>query len=276
MAELSGYELTAVRYGAPRKGTAAAIFVTEPFSETARVKADPGVHPPADEFPVMKLNLARDYPTGVYDYNEMLSAFIGLRPAGGRPEGTPAKISFSAQEWCGHIYTQLLPAGGAITVNSHSYFDGQADQIRNLTEVKDGLLEDAILLWARGMAAPFLEPGGRADVSMLASLFRARGAVDKLRWEQVSLRKGDKPETLRTPAGVFDVVRNEVSKSGRPAWTVFTEVAAPHRVVRWETAEGEAAVLTGSARLRYWELNAPGGERMLKQLGLKPRPARTM
>ena len=47
-AELDGYALTEPRYGQLREGTAVAIFVTEDFSDSLRVKADPGKHPPAD------------------------------------------------------------------------------------------------------------------------------------------------------------------------------------------------------------------------------------
>src|SRR5438105_143676 len=68
-AELDGYRLTQPRYGELRKGTAVLIFVKEDFSETARVKADPGRHPPEDVFPVLKLNFVKDFQTGVYDYN---------------------------------------------------------------------------------------------------------------------------------------------------------------------------------------------------------------
>src|SRR5262245_11906874 len=63
-AELSGYELVFPRYGTLRKGTAVAIFVTETFSSSLRVKSDPGKHPASDEFPVMKLNLVEDFSTG--------------------------------------------------------------------------------------------------------------------------------------------------------------------------------------------------------------------
>src|SRR5205823_5666230 len=67
--ELSGYDLETPRYGALRHGIAVAIFVTETFSNSKRVKADPGMHPAFDEFPVMKLNLVQDFATGIYDYN---------------------------------------------------------------------------------------------------------------------------------------------------------------------------------------------------------------
>src|SRR5688500_17628261 len=158
-AEIAGYELTFPRYGQLRKGTAVTIFVTEPFSNSPRVKADPGKHPPADEFPVMKLNLAEDFPTGIYDYNLMTSVFVALRPVNHLPAGTPTKVSCSAQEWCGHAYHHLLIDEKQIRSARHSYFDGEADANETMENRRDALYEDAILLWARGLSGPFLKSG---------------------------------------------------------------------------------------------------------------------
>ena len=123
-AELAGYDLTYPRYGELRRGTAVAIFVTETFSNELRVKADPGKHSRSDQFPVMKLNLIHDFPTGLYDYNMMTSAFVALKPVNGRPAGWPTKVSFSSQEWCGHVYQQLLFDKNKVRHQVHSYFDG--------------------------------------------------------------------------------------------------------------------------------------------------------
>ena len=106
-AELNGYRLTQPRYGAPRAGTAILIYVTEDMSDSLRVKADPGKHPKSDVYPVLKLNAIRDFQTGIYDYNVMTSIFARVAP------GWPvAKLSFSSQEWCGHVWHQLLPRSG--------------------------------------------------------------------------------------------------------------------------------------------------------------------
>lgn len=96
-AEISAYELTYPRYGALRSGVAVAIFVTEPFSYEARVKADPGKHAPGDVFPVIKLNLVQDFQTGIYDYNEQTSSYLSLRSLNS-PAATSTKVSFSSQE----------------------------------------------------------------------------------------------------------------------------------------------------------------------------------
>src|SRR5947209_15105805 len=158
-AELAGYDLTIPRYNQPRRGVAVTIFVTETFSNSARVKADPGKHPASDEFPVMKLNLVKDYQTGIYDYNEMTSSFIALEAVNGRAAGSPTKISFSRQEWCGNTYHQLLFDEKKIRATRHSYFDGDADGQRLLDYPVGGVAEDILLQWARGMAAPVLIPG---------------------------------------------------------------------------------------------------------------------
>lgn len=275
-AEVAAYDLTTPRYNAPRSGTAVTIFVTEPFSESIRVKADPGVHPPADEFPVMKLNLVKDYQTGIYDYNEMLSVFVGLKPSGGRPAGSAAKISFSAQEWCGHLYAQLLPAAGSLTVSSHSYWDNQADQMRSIPGDPSAFPEDTLLLWARGHAAPLVAPGARQDVRLLSSFFTARAAPEKLRYTPAALVRAAQPESLPMPGGARQALRSTLEINGQAAATVFTEPDPPYRILQWRTASGESATLRRTARLKYWELNSPAGEKALVSLGLRPRPPGTM
>src|SRR5438874_5970523 len=172
--ELCGYDLETPRYGSIRRGTAVTIFVTETFSNALRVKADPGRHPQRDEFPVMKLNLVQDFPTGIYDYNLLTSAFVALAPVNARPAGSPTKVSFSAQEWCGHVYTQVLFDARYARFAAHSYFDTEADSAASLEMPSDVLSEDALLIWARGFSPPVLAPGESADRPLLGSLRHAR------------------------------------------------------------------------------------------------------
>ena len=274
-AELSGYDLTFPRYGQPRHGVAVTIFVTETFSNALRVKADPGKHPPSDQFPVMKLNLVEDFQTGIYDYNLMTSTFVALAPVNGRPAGAPAKISFSSQEWCGNAYQQLLFDNSGIRAASHSYFDGEADQQKVLAYPADGISEDELLLWARGQAGPRLEPGEHRTVPMLTSLESSRLLHQPLGWKQAELSRSARPQKISVPAGKFTVNAFTASVSGGVARTIYVEAAAPHRVIRWEASNGERAELLGSARLKYWEMNHEGFETALKKLGLSPRPPRT-
>jgi hypothetical protein len=274
-AELAGYDLTYPRYGQLRSGVAVTIFVTEPFSNSLRVKADPGKHPASDQFPVMKLNLIKDFQTGIYDYNTMLSSFVTLAAVNGRPTGSAAKASYSSQEWCGHVYQQLLFDDQSIHSISHSYFDGEADQQKEIDYPPDGVTEDILLLWARGLARPVPIPGETRQVHLLTSLQRARESHTPLSWKPATLSRSRGTLNMTVPAGNFEVEVWSVEIEGGAKKTFYVEKASPHRVIRWESSDGERADLLGSDRLEYWKMNGKGGEEALKKLGLSPRPPRT-
>jgi hypothetical protein len=73
----------------------------------------------------MKLNEVRDFQTGIYDYNVLTSVFA--RVAAGWPV---AKLSFSSQEWCGHVYHQLIPRNDRVAEVFHSYFESSRTRCR--------------------------------------------------------------------------------------------------------------------------------------------------
>jgi hypothetical protein len=223
----------------------------------------------------MKLNLIQDFQTGVYDYNLLTSAFVALSPVNGRPAGSPTKVSFSSQEWCGGAYGQLLFDQGSARLTSHSYFDGEADQQRVLTVPADALAADAILLWARGFAAPTLGPGERREVPLVGSLKTSRLRHQPLELGRGTLARDATPTRLSVPAGSFEVDRKTVQIAGGSTWTIHVESAKPHRVIQWETSDGERAVLLASDRLPYWKMHGEGDESALAKLGLKSRPSRT-
>jgi len=267
-AELNGYRLTEPRYGEKRSGTAVLVFVTEDMSESLRVKADPGKHPPSDVFPVLKLNSIRDFQTGIYDYNVMTSTFA--RVSLGWPV---AKVSFSAQEWCGHVYHQLLPRAGRIAGLFHSYFDGEADGKDDLELPKDGVFEDALPILLRGWGIAYLKPGETRTVPFLPSLLGARLGHRPLAWGRARIGRANEPATVVVAAGSIKVETWTVVVEGGPTSTYQFESAPPYRLVRWAADTGEEGVLLKSTRLAYWKLNAPGGEKYLKDLGLPiPKP----
>lgn len=277
-AEIAGYDLTFTRYGQKRQGTAITIFVTETFSNSKRVKADYGRHPKSDTYPVMKLNLIQDFPTGVYDYNMMTSTFVGLSGVNKRGAGLATKVSFSSQEWCGHVYHQMLFDKDAVRYQSHSYFDGEADASGKHKYPDNGIAEDALFHWARGFAAPALKSGETKTISSLRSLEVARLFHTSVDWEKIILSRSAKTEKLKVPAGEFDVetfqavIGDTIAK--QRTWTFKVEKAAPHRIVQWSNSLGHKASLLASKRMKYWELNRNGGEKMLEKIGLKARPKR--
>jgi hypothetical protein len=278
-AELAGYDLVTPRYGVERTGTAVAIFVTEPFSEAARVKSDlEAERGSEDVFQALKLNLVQDFSTGIYDYNLMTSAFVALGPVAGLPAGAPVKVSFSGQEWCGQVYQQVLFLRGGVAQTLHSYFEGEADREETLSGRPGGVSEDGLLLWARGLAYPEVAPGETARVPVLTSLERSRLSHVPVAWEEAELSRSGAAREVTVPAGTFEVTEARAmvrGENGDRSWTFLVEAAPPHRVVSWETSDGERAELRGATRLAYWKLNGPGGEEHLKELGLTPRPPGT-
>jgi hypothetical protein len=266
-AEMNGYRLVQPRYGAKRPGTAVLIYVTEDFSDSLRVKADPGKHPASDVYPVLKLNAVREFQTGVYDYNVMTSVFAKVAP------GWPlAKVSFSSQEWCGHVYHHLVPRGSRLGGVRHSYFDGEADGEDNLAQPEGGVYEDMLPILVRGWGGAYLEPGQEKSVPYLPSLLRARLDHKPLVWGRAKVTRAAAPASVTVPAGAFKVDTWTVAQEGGPTWTYQVEAVPPFRVVRWSADTGEEGSLLGSTRMPYWQLNGPGGEKRLKELGL-PVPA---
>lgn len=267
-AELAGYDLAFPRYGEIRNGTAVLIFVTEPFTVAPRVKAD---GPNADEgvvFQVMKLNLVRDFPTGIYDYNTMTSTFVGLEPFAGLPAGAPAKVTFSSQEWCGQVWEQAIFHPKSIDLVSHSYFGAEADRSASIERTPELWTEDQLFHWARGLALP--SPGdGPARVPMIPTLLETRLSHEPVTTREANLRRDLRAETIEVPAGTFETTVHQASVAGGPVWTFWVETSPPHRLVKWTTDTGEAGLLRGSARLPYWEMNGAKYRNALQEIGLK-------
>jgi len=259
-AEVTSYALKYPRYGAMREGTAVSIFVTETMAKSLGVKSDPGVRDKSDEFPVMKLNLIETFQTGIYDYKLMLQTFVALAEAHGRPAGVTAKVAWSSQEWCGNLFKIARFDDGNVHVVSHSYFDGEGDQEQtNPSPGAAVLSEDALLLWARGMAWPVVAAGETREAPVLLALQHSRQKKGPSQWGTVKLSRAAKGEVEEATAVLSD---------GRTR-TYVVEKGAPHRVISYSTSEGVEAKRIASVRNKYWELNKPEGVEALRELGLR-------
>ena len=271
-AELDGYRLTVDRYGHVRQGRAVAIYVTEPFSRSKHVKLDDPSKDPGDALDVLKLNLVRDFQTGVYDYHTILSLFANSADL------APVKIAFSSSEWCGQVYEEIDVSGSAMSQRVSSYFEGESSE-RRLEAPAGGVLEDNLFVLLRGLRAPFLGPGERRTVPFLASPFYRRLAHRPATWTSASVEHLPGPETVVVPAGSFStdvyLVRPGDGREGR----FFVERSYPHRIVRWAWRPAasagplggtDAGELTGSTRLEYWKTHDPGDEEYLERIGLEP------
>ncbi len=263
-AEMDGYRLTVSRYGQEREGYAVMIFVTEPFSDSKRVKVDDHTKNPSDVVDVMKLNLVRDFQTGIYDYNTMTSVFVRSS------NFDPLKVTFSSAEWCGHVYSELVYRD-RISGFFSSYFEGESGNL-DIDRRRDGVSEDNLFILLRGLRGDFLAPGESVTVDFLPSAYYARLSHEKISYGNATITRAPDVEKLTVPAGDFETIRYDIAitggRAGQRKGTFWIESAYPHRIVRWSLLPDVLGEFTGSERLKYWGLHANGDESYLSRIGL--------
>lgn len=259
-AELSGYKVTTNRYGKLREATSVLIYVTEPMDSRTWIKDERGNVPTDRRVQVLKLNHTLKFRTGIYPYTVMTSVFSPVAGTG-RERFAPAKISFSAQEWCGHVYHHIYPKGDRFVSVMHSYFGSEGDRAGTTRTAQLPLYEDALLIQLRELDGPFAG-GGDWTGELVPALWSTRKAHRPLVAVKATIRR-----SKATRDGV-EVTRFTL-KYGTTSRTIDVERVAPRRVLGWSSSDGEKATLLKTARLAYWKLNGPGGEVHLKDLGLE-------
>ena len=273
-AEMDGYRYAVTRYGQTRRGQCVAVYVTEPFSRSKRVKVDDPAKNPRDTFDVLKLNLIRDFQTGIYAYSTMTSLFVRSE------DFEPVKVSFVSTEWCGNVYEELRVDPGLIGQKLSSYFEDES-AAREERRPKNGILEEELFVKLRGLNGPYLAAGESRTIPFLPGSFRRRLAHQPLRWTEARIERLPATRTILVPAGRFKAAVYVVKIAGGAEGSFFVEAAYPHRIVRWEWKQAtvedanDSGELAGSERLSYWKLHAEGDEKYLRRLGLTtsgPRP----
>ena len=262
-AELCGYRWRGERYGEERRGEAVAILVTEPYDARRHVKRED----PADPCAVtaLKLNLMRDFQTGIYDYDTTTSCFLRA------DDLALLELSFASMEWCGLVHESLEAGRRRLRLATHSYFEGESGE-RTLELPADGLVGEQLLVWLRGLHGPPLAPGETRHLSFLAGSFERRLRHAPAAWGTATLAREPETTTVEVPAGTFRALAYRIDVPDGRRGTFAIEEAAPHRLLAWTWTRGtsitDAAELTGSARLPYWELQAGGDEALRAELGL--------
>ena len=202
-----------------------------------------------DSQPAIELRWQRNFQTGISDGSEMSVSTLNL------VGGVLAKTSFSRQSWDGHLFREAQFGKGGMALG-------------------DGVSEDGLVFWARGMAAPFLAAGESKAVPFLTGLRSAQEAGQPLAWSRIELKRNAVEEKIEVAAGEFEVEIYAAKLGNGKGYTFAVEKAVPHRIVRWQYSSGEVGELYSSERVKYWELKRPGGEEALRSLGLEPRAPR--
>ncbi|MEM1134399.1 MAG: hypothetical protein AAGI07_01075 [Bacteroidota bacterium] len=164
LAELNSFDLEQVRYGQVHKGEAILIFVTEDFSKSKQVKLDNPSANTEDSIKVLKLNFTKNFLTGIYPYSLMMSVFT---PVNQQKFPHTLKVSTTAQDWCGHAFSQLNYQKNGFQFMGNSYFESEGDQ---QYKIKKALLEDE--LWNMIRLNPENLPKG--DIEIIPGSFFSR------------------------------------------------------------------------------------------------------
>lgn len=195
----------------------------------------------------------------IYPDSVMTSIFSPI-DGWGEERFAPAKVTLTAQEWCGQVFHGLWLAPGRMDSRMNSYFADEGEA-RLWKGVPPGTLyEDALLVQLRELDGPFAG-GGDWSGSLVPSLWRLRRAHEPPTPAPATIVRS------ATVAGNVPVTRF-VLRSGDYRRTIDIEEAPPHRVLGWTTSDGEDVRLLRTARLPYWKLNHAGDESYREQLGL--------
>jgi len=236
-AEVSVYEARDVREGLPRLSRATLIVVAEDLSRSRLVKADhPGAEP--GTLRVLKFNHVRSIQTGVYVYNQMLSAFLDADTL------AAVKLSMASHDWCGNSFVEWRSDTKALAIRS--YFEPVADSDMPL-DPAGALFYDALPLALRGLDFEHAR-GGRLRV--LDTVFASSPVPPRA--EEAVLR-------VEPAAGGYRVTLDRGARRD----TFEFEAAFPHRLRRWERPDGGLLSLVESKRFPYWQKNRPGDEKLL-------------
>lgn len=256
-AELSSYRGTVIRYGAPRDAEQVLVLVTEPLDRDTLIKDDEAA--PGARVQVLKLNSMLRFQTGVYPYSVMTSVFA---PVDRYYEHrfSPAKITLSAQEWCGHVFLGVWPGQERFFARGLSYFASEGERDETVETARDVLYEDALPIQLRELDGPFAD-GGDWSGQLVPSLWRARRDHAPLRPERATIARAEEGEVTRFTLRAGELERvYEIERGG------------DRRLLGWRSGDGEAMRVVATERLPYWQLNHPGDEEARERIGL-PREA---
>lgn len=252
-AELSSYTLQQARYGEISNGEAVLIFVTEDFSTNKLVKLD-DPDKTSNKLRVLKMNMTKNFITGIYPYTMMLSVFTPVSSDGNKKT---LKVTSTVQEWCGQTYSSLQLKGGSYSWQLHSYFEKEGEQGN---KVGDALPEDE--LWNHIRMNPSTLPQGR--MKLLPGLFWQRMSHRKMEKEDavLSLSKADTLFINQQEAQVYTIHYPAVQRTLQ----IYFQSSMPHEILGWQESYPDGfgnnkkmlttkAVKKKTIWLDYWKHN---------------------
>jgi len=238
-AEFQVYQAAIKKYDIYRQASVKLIMVKEPFDPVRLVKT----RQEKGSINVVKMNLIRDIPTGIYDYFQMASIFFE------RSTGRILKYTMSSQEGCGNTFMEYVRREGKHVFHYHSYFDDQGDS-ETILEGDDFTFYDALPVVLRFR----LTQAGEYRLHIMDSLISNKVVPLTIREGLVRNRSEESRKVgEKTYPRVFI---SEVHRGEQIDLLIF-EPEYPHRLLEWRKADGDGMVLDQSHFLYYWNFTQP-------------------
>lgn len=262
-AEISSYELTQARYGELREGEAVMVFVTESFSEKTLTKMNDPEEDPKNRLPVLKLNMTKNFITGIYPYSLMMSVFT---PTNLNSWNHSMRVTATTQDWCGHTFTSYDWSKRKYHIWGHSYFDGEGDFDLKQNKV---FLEDEV--WTTLRIDPAKLPTGSFE--MIPSAWMVRLLHLPMETVMASAELSDDPDDNR-----LRMYKLEVPEQQR-SLTIHFQKFFPYEIQAWEesyvSGSGEkkqplttTAVKKKTIMSDYWNHNSISDSTLRDDLNL--------
>jgi len=262
-AELNHYDLEQSRYGETRKGDAVLIYVTEDFLSDKQVKKERGEE---KAFSVLKLNFAKKFVTGIYDYSIMTSIFT---PVEYMKQPMTLKVTFSSQDWCGQSFSQMNLREKQMNFQVRSYFQDEGDVEVDMpaTYIEDDL-------WTRIRLEPQMLPLGKIDIVPSHEYLR-------LHHKKIQSYKGEANLVIQVndtkTGGEFYVYTLRYPELDR-VLKIECQSTFPFRITYWEETMNASdpnkkqvtkGKLTDTEQNAYWNLNSNKDESLRDSLGIR-------
>ncbi|MBA3285970.1 MAG: hypothetical protein H0U27_13060 [Nitrosopumilus sp.] len=270
-AEITSYKLQQARYGEMHEGSAVTIFVTEDFSASKHVKLDNPKGAGSDAVNVLKLNLTKNFNTGIYPYSMMLSVF---KPVNTVKWEHVLKITASSQEWCGHTFTQIDAGKDKYTAKLFSYFESEGNQEKVLPLI---WMEDE--LWTLSRINPSGLPTG--NIKIVPGLLQQRLLHSNLQAENATVSLAKASETPSWLGSEKNLMSYSIAyKEKQRTLTIYFSDAFPHAIAGWEESypdgfgKDKKILTTRAVKVKtiitdYWNQNNNSDAALRDSLGLK-------
>ena len=254
-AEISSFKIEQARYGEMRSGTAVMIFVTEDFSTKTFTKTE---YTNVDKLSILKMNFTKNFNTGIYPYSLMTSTFVPFLE-----NNHALKVSTSIQEWCGHVYMELIRKK-KYYLQISSYFENESQENLSLPLVH---LEDE--LWSKIRISPNELPVG--DIQIIP-------AFTYLRFMHIDAASQPCNAMLQTSdsSSIYSLNYPDLERTV----SISFQTNFPHEILSWEEeyfdgfGENKMRLKSTGTKIKmikssYWTKNKNSDSFYRKELGLE-------